>query len=154
NMVTSVAAANQAHSPMVVISPSAGTPAIGLDGFQEANQVSIFEDITVETISVTHRSRVAERLRTAFRIAYAARGPVLFDMPRDMFYGEMEDYILEPHQYRADQRGSGDSKALERAVDLLKNAKNPTIISGRGTVDAGANDTVVKLAEYLSAPAA
>ncbi|GAB4074229.1 sulfoacetaldehyde acetyltransferase [Barrientosiimonas marina] len=154
NMVTSVAAAYQAHSPLVVISPSAGNPAKGLDGFQEADQVSIFEDITLETVTVTHASRAAERLRTAFRIAYAERGPVLFDIPRDMFYGEMEDYILEPHQYRAEKRGSGDAKAIERAVDLLKNAKNPTIISGRGTVDAGGNDTVVKLAEYLSAPAA
>src|SRR5699024_1581682 len=54
NMVTSVAAANQAHTPMVVISPSAGTPTIGWDGFQEANQVSIFEDITKETVRVTH----------------------------------------------------------------------------------------------------
>src|SRR5699024_2753087 len=43
NMVTSVAAANMAHTPMVVISPSAGTPSIGWDGFQEADQVSIFK---------------------------------------------------------------------------------------------------------------
>lgn len=35
NMVTSVAAANQAHTPMVVISPSAGTPTIGWDGFKK-----------------------------------------------------------------------------------------------------------------------
>ncbi|GAA0447306.1 sulfoacetaldehyde acetyltransferase [Lentibacillus halophilus] len=154
NMVTSVAAANQAHSPMVVISPSAGNPAKGLDGFQEADQVSMFKDITVETVQVTHTSRVAERLRTAFRIAYAERGPVLFDIPRDMFYGEMEDYILEPHQYRVDRKGTGDPTYLERAVDLLKNAKKPVIVSGRGTVDAGGIDTVVKLAEYLSAPAA
>src|SRR5699024_5581808 len=41
NMVTSVAAAHLAHTPMVVISPSAGTPTIGWDGFQEADQVSI-----------------------------------------------------------------------------------------------------------------
>src|SRR5690625_4767140 len=67
NMATSVAAATQAHTPMVVISPSAGTPTIGWDGFQEANQVSIFEDITKETVRVTHKSRVADCLRTAFR---------------------------------------------------------------------------------------
>src|SRR5699024_9554386 len=73
NMVTSVAAANMAHTPMVVISPTAGTPTIGWDGFQEADQVSIFKAITKETVRVTHPSRVADTLRTAFRIAYAER---------------------------------------------------------------------------------
>ncbi|WP_010530052.1 sulfoacetaldehyde acetyltransferase [Lentibacillus jeotgali] len=154
NMVTSVAAANQAHSPLVVISPSAGTNAIGLDGFQEANQVSIFKDITKETVQVTNKNRVADKLRTAFRIAYAERGPVLFDIPRDLFYGEVEDVILEPHQYRADKRGVGDPASIEHAVELLKNAKNPAIISGRGAVDADGVDSIVKIAEHLTAPGA
>lgn len=103
---------------------------------------------------MTHTNRVADCLRTAFRIAYAERGPVLFDIPRDLFYGETEDYILKPNQYRADKRGSGDPKSIERAVELLKNAKKPAIISGRGSVDADGVDSVVKIAEYLSAPAA
>lgn len=154
NMVTSVAAANQAHTPMVIISPSAGTPTIGWDGFQEADQVSIFKSITKETVRVTHKSRVADCLRTAFRIAYAERGPVLYDIPRDLFYGELEDQILSPHQYRVDSRGSGDPQLIERAVTVLKNAKKPVIISGRGAVDSDGVDTIVKIAEHLSAPAA
>ncbi|HLR40879.1 MAG TPA: sulfoacetaldehyde acetyltransferase [Virgibacillus sp.] len=154
NMVTSVAAANQAHTPMVVISPSAGTPTIGWDGFQEANQVSIFEDITKETVRVTHKSRVADCLRTAFRIAYAERGPVLYDIPRDLFYGEIEEEILAPHQYRVDARGSGNPASIEKAVELLKDAKKPVIISGRGAVDADGVDTVAQIAEHLTAPVA
>ena len=154
NMVTSVAAANLAHTPMVIISPSAGTPTIGWDGFQEADQVSIFESITKATIEVTHRSRVAETLRTAFRIAYAERGPVLYDIPRDYFYGELEDQILAPHQYRVDARGSGDPASIEKAVELLKNAKNPVILSGRGVVDSDGIEDVRKIAEYLTAPVA
>src|SRR5699024_8521546 len=142
NMVTSVAAANHAHTPMVVISPSAGTPTIGWDGFQEADQVSIFESITKETVRVTHPSRVADTLRTAFRIAYAERGPVLYDIPRDYFYGELEDYILEPHQYRVNERGVGDPNQIAKAVELLKNAKNPVILSGRGTVDSDGTEVV------------
>jgi sulfoacetaldehyde acetyltransferase len=154
NMVTSVAAANQAHTPMVVISPSAGTPTVGWDGFQECDQVSVFKAITKETVRVTHPSRVADCLRTAFRIAYAERGPVLFDIPRDYFYGEVEDYILEPHQYRVDSRGSGSVESLVKAVDLLKQAKYPVIISGRGTVDSEGIEAVKSIAEHLTAPVA
>ncbi|SDI75665.1 sulfoacetaldehyde acetyltransferase [Natribacillus halophilus] len=154
NMVTSVAAAHMAHTPMVVISPSAGTPTIGWDGFQEANQVSIFESITKETVQVPHVSRVADCLRTAFRIAYAEKGPVLFDIPRDLFFGEVEEQILHPHQYRVTKRGIGDPAAIDRAVELLKEAKKPAIISGRGVVDADAIEDVKRIAEHLSAPVA
>ena len=135
NMVTSVAAANQAHTPMVIISPSAGTPTVGWDGFQECDQVSVFKAVTKETVRVTHPGRVADCLRTAFRIAYAERGPVLFDIPRDYFYGEIEDYILEPHQYRVDARGCGSTESLNKAAELLANAEYPVIISVRVTVD-------------------
>jgi sulfoacetaldehyde acetyltransferase len=154
NMVTSVAAANQAHTPMIVISPSAGTPTVGWDGFQECDQVSVFKAITKETVRVTHPGRVADCLRTAFRIAYAERGPVLFDIPRDYFYGEVEDQILQPHQYRVDSRGCGSSESLDRAADLLVNAKYPVIISGRGTVDSDGIEEVKSIADYLTAPVA
>lgn len=152
NMVTSVAAANHAHTPLVVISPSAGTPTVGWDGFQECDQVSVFKAITKETVRVPHPSRVADCLRTAFRIAYAERGAVLFDIPRDYFYGELEDEILQPHQYRVDARGSGSPEALDRATKLLAQAKYPVIISGRGTVDSDGIEAVRAIAEYLTAP--
>lgn len=152
NMVTSVAAANMAHTPMIVISPSAGTPSIGWDGFQECDQVSVFKSITKSTVRVPHPSRVADCLRTAFRIAYAERGPVLFDIPRDYFYGEVEDYILEPYQYRVDERGAGSTEALDRSAKLLASAKKPVIISGRGVVDSNGIGDVQSIAEHLNAP--
>ncbi|UOF92933.1 sulfoacetaldehyde acetyltransferase [Fodinisporobacter ferrooxydans] len=154
NMVTSVAAAYQAHTPMVVISPSAGTPTVGWDGFQECDQVSVFDAITKATVQVPHVSRVADCLRTAFRIAYAERGPVLFDIPRDLFYGELEDRILEPHQYRVDARGCGSMESLDKAAELLASAKYPVIISGRGTVDADGWEPVIGIADYLTAQTA
>lgn len=154
NMVTSVAAANLAHTPMVVICPSAGTATVGWDGFQEADTVQIFKTITKEAIRVPHPSRVADCLRTAFRIAYAERGPVLYDIPRDYFYGEIYEQILEPHQYRVSQRGCGDLESITRAVELLASAEHPVIISGRGVVDTKAKDIVAKIGEFLTAPVA
>lgn len=154
NMVTSVAAANMAHTPMVVISPSAGTPTIGWDGFQEADQVSIFESITKATVQVTHPSRAADVLRAAFRIAYAERGPVLYDIPRDYFYGEIEEEVLEPHRYRPSMKSDGPPEALDKAAELLAGAENPAIIAGKGVVDSDAQEVVAKIAEHLTAPVA
>ena len=154
NMVTSVAAANMGHTPLVIISPSAGTPTIGWDGFQECDQISVFRAITKATVRVPHPKRAADCLRTAFRIAYADRGAVLYDIPRDYFYGEIEETILKPSQYRVDARGCGSLKSLDQAAQLLARAKSPVIVSGRGAVDANALDIVKAIAEHLTAPVA
>jgi sulfoacetaldehyde acetyltransferase len=154
NMVTSVAAANMGHTPLVIISPSAGTPTIGWDGFQECDQMSVFKSITKAVVRVPHPKRAADCLRTAFRIAYADRGAVLYDIPRDYFYGEIEETILKPSQYRVDARGCGSHAQLDRAADLLSKAKNPVIVSGRGAVDADALDIIKAIAEHLTAPVA
>lgn len=154
NMVTSVAAANMGHTPLVIISPSAGTPTIGWDGFQECDQMSVFKSVTKAVVRVPHPKRVADCLRTAFRIAYAERGAVLYDIPRDYFYGEIEERILKPSQYRVDARGCGNQDSLDRAAELLASAKNPVIVSGRGVVDADALTIVRAIAEHLTAPVA
>lgn len=154
NMVTSVAAANMGHTPLVIISPSAGTPTIGWDGFQECDQMSVFRAITKAVVRVPHPKRAADCLRTAFRIAYADRGAVLFDIPRDYFYGELEETILKPSQYRVDARGCGSIEQIDRAAELLSKAKEPVIISGRGVVDTDALDIVKAIAEHLTAPVA
>lgn len=154
NMVTGVAAANMGHTPMVVICPSAGTRTVGWDGFQECDTVSVFKAITKATIQIPHPSRAADCTRTAFRMAYALRGPVLLDVPRDYFYGEVEDYILQPHQYRVDDRGCGSLESLKRAAELLATAKKPVIVSGRGVVDTDAADIVAQIADLLTAPVA
>ena len=154
NYVTAVATANMAHTPMVVLSPSAGSISVGWDGFQECDTWNLFKPITKASLRVPHPKRAADILRTAFRIAYAERGPVLVDIPRDYFYGELEEDILHPSQYRVAPGGIGNPEQFKAAVEVLKNAKNPVIVSGRGVVDSGAIGMIKALAEHLNAPVA
>lgn len=46
NCVTAIAAAYWAHSPVVIVTPEAGTGGIGLGGFQETNQLPMFQEFT------------------------------------------------------------------------------------------------------------
>jgi len=154
NYVTAVATANMAHTPMVVLSPSAGSISVGWDGFQECDTWNLFKPITKASLRVPHPKRAADILRTAFRIAYAERGPVLVDIPRDFFYGELDEDILAPSQYRVAPGGIGNPEQFREAVEVLKSAKRPVIVSGRGVVDSGALETVKALAEHLNAPVA
>ncbi|MGJ3522184.1 sulfoacetaldehyde acetyltransferase [Nitratidesulfovibrio sp. D1] len=154
NYVTAVATANMAHTPMVLISPSAGSISVGWDGFQECDTWNLFKPITKASLRVPHPKRAADIMRTAFRIAYAERGPVLVDIPRDYFYGELDEDILAPSQYRVAPGGIGNPEQFRDAVEVLKSAKRPVIVSGRGVVDSGALETVKALAEHLNAPVA
>lgn len=154
NFVTAVATANMAHTPMVIISPSAGSVSIGWDGFQECDTWNLFKPITKASIRVPHPKRAGDIMRTAFRTAYAQRGPVLVDIPRDYFYGELEEEILKPHQYRVAPGGIGNPAQFAHAVEVIKNAKNLVIVAGRGVVDADCVKTVQEMAKFLGAPVA
>ncbi len=152
NMVTSIAAAYHAHSPVVMISPSATSKSVGLDGFQETDQLTIFREITKYQVRVPRPDRMAEVFRTAFRHAMAFLGPVQVDIPRDYWYGDVEDEILPSHRYRTHQRGPGDAESLDQAANLLREARFPVILAGYGVVVAGAYEEVAELADELTAP--
>lgn len=154
NFVTSIATANHAHTPVLMLGPSAGTPTIGWDGFQEVDQVPMFKPITKASFGIPHPSRAADCVRTAFRIMHAERGPVYLDVPRDYFYGECTDVILPPEKYRTTSATIPNPEVLKEAAELLATAKKPVILSGRGAVDSDAIDVIAEIAEYLTAPVA
>lgn len=154
NMVTGIAAAYHAHSPVVLMTPSVMTGGRGLDGFQECEQLPIFSTITKFQIQVNRADRLAEAFRTAIRAAYAERGPVQIDVPRDYFYTEGEYTILEPAQYRVSARGAGDEALLDQAAEVLMAAKNPAIIAGLGATETDAAAVISRLAQQLGAPVA
>lgn len=154
NYATAVATANMAHTPMIIISPSAGSASVGWDGFQECDTWNMFKPITRASLRVPHPKRAADVLRTAFRAAYALHGPVLVDIPRDYFYGELDEEILEPSQYRVAPGGIGNPEQFSKAVEVLKGAKRPVIVAGQAVVSTNCVETVKALAEHLAAPVA
>jgi len=154
NMVTSIAAAYHAHSPVVIVTPSAMSAGRGLDGFQEVDQLPIFSTITKFQLQVSRPERMAEAFRTAFRVALAERGPVQIDIPRDFFYAEGDFTILEPERYRVSDRGPGNRAAIDKAAEILAAAKSPAIIAGLGVTETAGADEVRRLARQLGAPVA
>lgn len=150
NFVTGVAAAYWAHSPIVAITPEAGTATKGLGGFQEADQLPIFETITKEQVHVNNPDRMAELTSLAFDAAQRENGPVQLNIPRDYFYGESVTTIPRPNVV---ERVAGGEQSLAQAAELIRNAKNPVILCGGGvTTSEGGVAAAVALAEHLQAP--
>ena len=149
NCVTAIAAAYWAHSPVVMITPETGTMGMGLGGFQECNQLPMFQEFTKYQGHVTHPARMAEYTGRCFDRAMSEMGPTQLNIPRDYFYGEITAEIPRPSRL---DRGPGGDKSLDEAAELLATAKFPVIISGGGVVMSDGIEACKALAERLGAP--
>ncbi|MCB2228239.1 MAG: sulfoacetaldehyde acetyltransferase [Desulfarculaceae bacterium] len=149
NFVSAMTAAYWAHSPVVAIAPETGSMGMGTGGFQELDQMAMFETQTVYQVRVNRPERMAELARRAFYMAKNFNGPTHLNIPRDYFYGELTDDIYRTPVIK---RGAGSMEDLEAAAELALKAKYPVILSGGGVSQADALAEVTALAEYLSAP--
>ncbi|MCC6171632.1 MAG: sulfoacetaldehyde acetyltransferase, partial [Gammaproteobacteria bacterium] len=149
NCVTAIAAAYWAHSPVVIVTPETGTMGMGLGGFQECNQLPMFQEFTKYQGHVNNPKRMAEYTARCFDRAMSEIGPTQLNIPRDYFYGEIQCEIPKPQRL---DRGPGGEQSLNEAAELLAKAKFPVIISGGGVVMADGVDECKALAERLGAP--
>jgi len=149
NCVTAIAAAYWAHSPVVIVTPEAGTMGMGLGGFQEGNQLPMFQEHTKYQGHVCNPARMAEFTARCFDRAMSEMGPTQLNIPRDYFYGDIDVEIPQPQRL---DRGPGGEQSLNDAADMLAEAKFPVIISGGGVVMADAVEECKALAERLGAP--
>ena len=149
NCVTAIAAAYWAHSPVVMITPETGTMGIGLGGFQEANQLPMFQEFTKYQGHVVNPKRMAEFTGRCFDRAISEMGPTQLNIPRDYFYGEITCEIPKPMRV---ERGAGGENSLNAAAELLAKAKFPVILAGGGVVMGDAVEECKALAERLGAP--
>ncbi|WP_029001425.1 sulfoacetaldehyde acetyltransferase [Azohydromonas australica] len=149
NCVTAIAAAYWAHTPVVIVTPEAGTMGQGLGGFQEAKQLPMFQEFTKYQGHVTHPARMAEFTGRCFDRAMSEMGPTQLNIPRDYFYGQITAEIPQPQRL---DRGPGGEQSLNEAAELLATAKFPVIIAGGGVVMADGVEACQALAERLGAP--
>lgn len=149
NCVTAIAAAFWAHSPVVIVTPEIGTMGIGLGGFQECNQLPMFREFTKYQAHLNNPARMAELTGRCFDRALSEMGPTQLNIPRDLFYGDIDVEIPQPSHL---DRGPGGEKTLDEAAELLSLAEFPVIVSGGGVVNADAMDDCRMLAERLGSP--
>jgi sulfoacetaldehyde acetyltransferase len=122
---------------------------IGTGGFQELDQMPMFERSVKFGVRLPNPQRMAELARRCFHMAKALSGPTQLNIPRDYFYGVCEDEIYPTMDIC---RGSGSREQLEKAAKLLAGANYPVILAGGGISQGNALKETVALAEYLTAP--
>ncbi|MDR0958406.1 MAG: biosynthetic-type acetolactate synthase large subunit [Clostridiales bacterium] len=151
NLVTGIATAYMDSVPLVAITGNVALPALGKDSFQEIDITGVTMPITKYGIIVKDISELAECVRKAFYIAKEGRpGPVLIDITKDVTAAmyEYEPAVPKPIVRRKNIKES----AVETAVKMIDESKQPLILAGGGVVASEAGNELALLAEKIDSP--
>ncbi len=149
NFVTPVKTAYWNHTPLLLVTPQAANKTLGQGGFQEVEQMALFEDMVAYQEEVRDPSRIAETLNRVILQAKRASAPAQINVPRD-FWTQVID--IELPAIVDFERPAGGETAISAAAKMLSEAEFPVILNGAGVVIGGAIDGSIKLAERLDAP--
>jgi sulfoacetaldehyde acetyltransferase len=150
NFVTAVKTAYWNHTPLLLVTPQAANKTIGQGGFQEVEQMKLFEDMVAYQEEVRDPTRVAEVLTRVISKAKRLSGPAQLNIPRDFWTQVVDIEIPEPIEFEV---SPGGENSVAQAAALLSEAKNPVILNGAGVVlSKGGIEASIKLAERLDAP--
>lgn len=153
NLVTGIATAYMDSVPVVAITCNYATSGLGRDSFQEVDICGITMPITKHNFQIKSVEELADTIRRAFSIAQSGRkGPVLIDIPKDITSAECE-YTPMP-KVEVEKAKEPKKSAVERAVELIRNAKKPLIYVGGGAILSNVGEDLVTFAEKIDAPVA
>ena len=157
NFVTGIADAMMDSTPLVCITAQVNTDKLGTNFFQEADIISITLPITKWSYQVTKASEIPEVIAKAFYIANSGRpGPVVISFTRN---AQVELFDFEYNKERAikdivRENPVVNSEDLDRAAQLVNDAKKPLIIAGHGVIIANAEEKLKELCEKGNIPVA
>ncbi len=150
NFVTAVKTAYWNHTPVLLVTPQAANRTIGQGGFQEVEQMKLFEDMVAYQEEVRDPARVAEVLTRVIAKARRLSGPAQINIPRDFWTRVVDIEIPDPIEFEA---SPGGEASIAEAARLLSGARSPVILNGAGAVlSAGGIAASMALAERLDAP--
>lgn len=163
NAATGVANAALDSIPMVVIAGDVPTHFYGKHPHQEINlhgdatQHEIYRPFVKRAWRVDSPHLLPEIMEKAFQLAESGRpGPVLVDVPMDIFSAEIDPSYFEKvqHHTRFLHKPSIDEETAKLIVKKLVEAKNPVIFAGGGILSSGAAYELRKLVDQLNIPVA
>jgi oxalyl-CoA decarboxylase len=157
NGLTALSNATVNCFPMILISGSSEREIVDLaqGDYEEMDQLAIAKPLCKAAFRVLHAQDIGIGIARAIRAALSGRpGGVYLDFPAKLFSQVMEHsaglasliHVVDP----APKQIPG-ADAIDRALNLLKNAQRPLIILGKGAAYAQADEAIRALVEK-SAP--
>ena len=154
NLVTGIAQAAAAFSPVVSIAGFISTKDKIQDAFQGIDQQSLFKPITKKTWTISKVKKIPKIFSKAFNLAMSPRrGPVQLNLPRNIL-SETAKFNINKNEksYETIDSTKGKKGDIKKAVKIISSAIKPVIIAGGGIKYTGNYKEVIKLAELTNTP--
>ena len=154
NLVTGIAQANAAFSPVIALAGSYSTKDKMEDAFQGIDQQALFNPITKKTWTVNKAKKIPKVLSGAFQLAMKPRrGPVCINLPRNIL-AEKSNFNIDigKHSYKSETKKKGKLKEIKKAVNIILKSDKPVIVVGAGIKYAKKYESVINLSKLLNIP--
>ena len=151
NLVTGVAQAKAAFSPLLSIAGAIATEHQGKDAFQEVDQQKLFEPITKKTFSIKNTKSIVEDLNKALKLSMQGKwGPVHVNIPRDVLSG-IEKYDTFKVESKIETKKINEND-LEKIISLIDQSSKPVIVCGAGVKNSNTQKEIIHLSNNLNIP--
>ncbi len=158
NGLTALANATTNCFPMILISGSSEREIVDLQqgDYEEMDQLAIAKPLCKAAFRILHAADIGIGVARAIRAAVSGRpGGVYLDLPAKLFSQVMDAEagakslvkVIDPSPAQLPAPA-----AVKRALEVLKNAKRPLIILGKGAAYAQADDAIRALVEKSGIP--
>ncbi len=154
-LVTKVGNASANAFPLLLLAGSSETHLVTKGAFQELDAISLLAPHCKLVVRPSSIEAIAPAMRSVYRHSFYGRpGTTFIDLPADIIQGtaklpeEVPDTNMLPHPPKT---GADENKILEIAR-LLKAAKAPLIVIGKGAAYAQAESSIRGLIDRTSIP--
>jgi oxalyl-CoA decarboxylase len=158
NGLTALAHATTNCFPMILISGSSEREIVDLQqgDYEEMDQLAVAKPLCKAAFRVLHAQDIGIGLARAIRAAVSGRpGGVYLDLPAKLFGQVMNADAGQKSLVKVIDAAPAQlpaPSAVKRALDVLKNAKRPLIILGKGAAYAQADEAIKTLVERSGVP--
>ena len=132
NLITGVADGNMDRAPMLVLTGQGATDRLHKESHQVMDVVGMFEPVTKWAETIRHPDTIPEVIRKAVRLSRSEKpGAVHVELAEDLAKVETNATPIPPRRFR---RSVPDDKIVDKAWELIRDAKKPVIIAGNGCI--------------------
>ena len=147
NLMTGLADANMDRSPVVAIIGQGSTKRLHKESHQIMDSISMVHPISKWAQTILSGRNITEVIRKAFKVAETEKpGVTVIEFPEDIAKEDIKDEPIKPILIR---RPAADNRAIEAALDLIIESKNPIILAGNGTIRKRASNRLRALVDNL-----
>ncbi|MEA1973948.1 MAG: biosynthetic-type acetolactate synthase large subunit [Bacillota bacterium] len=153
NTITGIATAYMDSVPLLVICGQVPSSILGKDSFQEIDITGITMSITKHNYLVENIEDLEGIIKEGYTIAKSGRpGPVLIDIPKDIFTKNCEYKNIDIDFSRNDKTLLINSKKINRIVELIEHSKKPIIYAGGGIKNSKAEKALFEFSNRFNIP--